>query len=229
MCHRQNQSVRRMGREKTRRQPELLVPLARRGQGPMCAQIQQALRQAIRERRLQPGMVVPSTRTLAADLGVSRGVVVEAYDQLVAEGYLIATPGSATRVTTSARPAAVPPCKPDQPAFEIDFRPGHPDLGSFPRNQGETLADLLRWDTSYAVGSYVLEAGCGVGVQTLTLARKSPGTRITGVDVSEAALDEARREKAAAGRTNVQFSRVRHPVAAVRAVVVRSRLRLFRA
>ena len=98
----------------------------------MCAQIQQALRQAIRERRLQPGMVVPSTRTLAADLGVARGVVVEVYDQLVAEGYLIAIPGSATRVTTSARPAAVPPCKPDQPAFEIDFRPGHPDLGSFP-------------------------------------------------------------------------------------------------
>jgi GntR family transcriptional regulator / MocR family aminotransferase len=114
----------------------------------MCAQIRQALRQAIRERRLQPGTIVPSTRTLADDLGVSRGVVVEAYDQLIAEGYLVATPGSATRVTTSVRAAAARPCEPEQATFEIDFRPGHPDLRSFPweawrrssRNTLQTMA-----------------------------------------------------------------------------------------
>jgi GntR family transcriptional regulator/MocR family aminotransferase len=60
----------------------------------MHQQIQQALREAIRARRVQPGAAVPSTRTLAADLGVSRGVVVQAYDQLIAEGYLISTQGA---------------------------------------------------------------------------------------------------------------------------------------
>ena len=82
-----------MSCERTSRRPELLVTLARRGQISMCGQIQQALRLAIRERRLQPGTAVPSTRTFADDLGVSRGVVVGAYAQLIAEGYLVATPG----------------------------------------------------------------------------------------------------------------------------------------
>lgn len=122
-----------MPRDRTSRTPELLIALARRGQGSMHVQIQQALRRAIRDRRLRPGTAVPSTRTLADDLGVSRGVVVEAYDQLIAEGYLVATPGSATRVTASARRSMAPRREPAQAGFEIDFRPGHPDLRSFPR------------------------------------------------------------------------------------------------
>ena len=63
---------------RTSSKPELLVELTGSGRHPMHLQIQQALRQAIRERRLLPGTAVPSTRTLADDLGVSRGVVVEA-------------------------------------------------------------------------------------------------------------------------------------------------------
>ena len=55
------------------------------------------LRTAIRSRSLPAGTVLPASRTLAADLGVSRGVVVRAYEQLTAEGYLQAVRGSGTR------------------------------------------------------------------------------------------------------------------------------------
>lgn len=117
---------------RTSRGPELLITLTPRARQPMHVQIQQAVRQAIRERRLRPGAAVPSTRTLAADLQVSRGVVVEAYDQLIAEGYLLATPGASTRVAESVRPAASEPVEPEPARFEFDFRPGEPDLRSFP-------------------------------------------------------------------------------------------------
>jgi SAM-dependent methyltransferase len=75
------------------------------------------------------------------------------------------------------------------------------------QDQAGTLVELLHWDTSYPAGSRVLEAGCGVGAQTLTLARKSPGARITCVDLSEASLAQAKRKADAAGLTNVQFQR----------------------
>jgi ubiquinone/menaquinone biosynthesis C-methylase UbiE len=73
------------------------------------------------------------------------------------------------------------------------------------QDQAGTLVELLHWDTSYPGGSSVLEAGCGVGAQTLTLARNSPDARFTCVDLSEVSLAEARRRAAAAGLTNVEF------------------------
>jgi ubiquinone/menaquinone biosynthesis C-methylase UbiE len=73
------------------------------------------------------------------------------------------------------------------------------------QDQAGALVELLHWDTSYPPGSSVLEAGCGVGAQTLTLARRSPDARITAVDLSEASLAHAKREVDAAGLTNVQF------------------------
>jgi SAM-dependent methyltransferase len=71
------------------------------------------------------------------------------------------------------------------------------------QDQAGTLVDLLHCDTSYAPGSAVLEAGCGVGAQTVTLAQRSPGAKFTSVDVSAESLAEARR--AAAGIGNVEF------------------------
>src|SRR6202048_3704788 len=71
------------------------------------------------------------------------------------------------------------------------------------QDQAGTLVDLLHSDTSYPPGSVVLEAGCGVGAQTVTLAQRSPGARFTSVDVSAASLAEARGGTQAAGRTNV--------------------------
>jgi len=64
---------------------------------------------------------------------------------------------------------------------------------------------LLHSDTAFPAGSRVLEAGCGVGAQTVTLARNSPQAAITSVDISEASVTEARRRVAAAGLTNVEF------------------------
>jgi len=73
------------------------------------------------------------------------------------------------------------------------------------QDQASTLVDLLHSDTSYPAGSRVLEAGCGVGAQTITLSRNSPDAFITSVDISETSLLEARKTAAAAGLTNVEF------------------------
>jgi SAM-dependent methyltransferase len=73
------------------------------------------------------------------------------------------------------------------------------------QDQAGALIDLLHSDTSYPPGSVVLEAGCGVGAQTVTLAQRSPGARFTSIDVSAASLAEAKRKTDAARLTNVQF------------------------
>lgn len=73
------------------------------------------------------------------------------------------------------------------------------------QDQAGTLVDLLHSDTTYPPGSTVLEVGCGVGAQTITLAQRSPGARFTSVDVSAESLAEAKRMTDAAGPTNVIF------------------------
>lgn len=71
------------------------------------------------------------------------------------------------------------------------------------QDQAATLVELLHADTAYPAGSRVLEAGCGVGAQTITLARNSPDAVITAVDISEASIATARHSVAAAGLRNV--------------------------
>ena len=73
------------------------------------------------------------------------------------------------------------------------------------QDQASTLVELLHSDTAYPAGDHVLEAGCGVGAQTITLARNSPAALITSVDISPESIAEAERKVAAAGLTNVQF------------------------
>ena len=75
------------------------------------------------------------------------------------------------------------------------------------QDQASTLVELLHSDTKYPAGSKVLEAGCGVGAQTLTLAKNSPDALITSVDISETSLVEARKKAMAAGLTNVYFEK----------------------
>jgi SAM-dependent methyltransferase len=70
------------------------------------------------------------------------------------------------------------------------------------RDQAGTLVELLHGDTAYPAGARVLEAGCGVGAQTVTLARRSPQARFTSVDISAESVQEARRRTA--GLANVE-------------------------
>ena len=125
--------------------PELLVRLDRSARQPLRAQLETSLREAIRGGRLRAGERLPSSRELARELGVSRGMVQDCYGQLLAEGYLTSRTGSATRVAgigghqagdqPVARPAAAPPSgRPSpEPPLLADFKPGVPDLSSFPR------------------------------------------------------------------------------------------------
>jgi len=75
------------------------------------------------------------------------------------------------------------------------------------QDQASTLTELLHADSLFSPGSLVLEAGCGVGSQTLTLARQNPSAFFTSMDISELSLEQARRRLQAAGLTNVQFQR----------------------
>ncbi|MFF6832356.1 PLP-dependent aminotransferase family protein [Streptomyces sp. NPDC012438] len=131
--------------------PAVGAPARRRGRA-----LQEALREAVRSGRLAAGTRLPSTRELAADLGVSRGLVTEAYEQLTAEGYLRGERGAGTWVGGAVRapggggsgtagadgrgvrgpvagvggPVAGPPGS----GLRVDFRPGVPDLSLFPRS-----------------------------------------------------------------------------------------------
>jgi GntR family transcriptional regulator / MocR family aminotransferase len=112
---------------------DVLVEVRRDSRVPLHRQIETSVREAIRAGRLIHGASLPPTRALAAELGVSRGVVVEAYQQLVAEGYLTSRAGSFTRVAVgserTARPA--PPAAPEAP--RVDFCPCRADVSHFPR------------------------------------------------------------------------------------------------
>jgi SAM-dependent methyltransferase len=72
-------------------------------------------------------------------------------------------------------------------------------------DQAQTLLDLLHAGTTYPAGSRVLEAGCGVGAQTVTLAQRSPAARFVSIDVEQASVAEAQTRVREAGLTNVEL------------------------
>lgn len=102
------------------------------GRGRRVA-LENALRLAIRDGRLPSGERLPSSRALAAQLRLARGTVVEAYSQLVAEGYLRARPGAVTEVAHAPDLQPARGVDPVRPRIAADFRWGFPDLSSFPR------------------------------------------------------------------------------------------------
>lgn len=126
-----------MASERTSRQPELLLGISRAGEGTLHRQIEQALRDAIRSGRLGAGSAVPSSRSLARDLRVSRGVVVEAYAQLAAEGYLSVRQGAQTVVADGAVMAPRSVSEKAAAPLKMDFRPGLPELRLFPHKDWE--------------------------------------------------------------------------------------------
>ncbi|MEA2147803.1 MAG: GntR family transcriptional regulator / MocR family aminotransferase [Solirubrobacteraceae bacterium] len=116
---------------------ELVVDLDRAGGDALHRQIEASIRARVRSGALPAGIALPPTRALAAQLGVSRGVIVEAYAQLVAEGYLTSRSGGYTQVAptpTAASPLTAPrPRRPGPLRPAVDFGYGRGNLAAFPR------------------------------------------------------------------------------------------------
>jgi len=100
---------------------------------PLHRQIETSLRDSIRAGRLPRGSSLPPSRVLAADLGVSRGVVVEAYQQLASEGYLASRTGGYTQVAAGPSPARAGLQLARKAPPRIDLSYGRADVSSFPR------------------------------------------------------------------------------------------------
>jgi GntR family transcriptional regulator / MocR family aminotransferase len=112
----------------------MLVELDRAAELPLHEQLERTLRENIRCGRLSAGARLASTRALAVELGISRGVVTEAYGQLAAEGYIETRQGAPVRVARAVRGAEeAVPARSLLPRFNYNFYPGLPDLASFPR------------------------------------------------------------------------------------------------
>ncbi|MBL1095472.1 MocR-like pyridoxine biosynthesis transcription factor PdxR [Streptomyces coffeae] len=115
---------------------DLHLDLPRGGGTGVRAALMRSLRDAVREGRLAPGTRLPSSRSLAVDLGIARNTVADAYGELVAEGWLTARQGSGTRVARRVvAPVPAPPRRPEAAARPLyDLTPGSPDVSSFPRS-----------------------------------------------------------------------------------------------
>ena len=126
---------------------------------PKRVQLERQLRDAIRSGRLRPGARLPPSRQFAEDLGVSRGVVVEAYAQLTAEGYLLSRPRAGTRVRDVGRRARTQDAAPGHqlPPVRYELRSGAPDPAAFPRRAwisatGRALRELPDADLLGPIG-----------------------------------------------------------------------------
>src|ERR1700685_3576765 len=114
----------------TRTNSELLVMVRHDAHVPLHRQIETSIRDSIRAGRLPRGSSLPPSRVLAADLGVSRGVVVEAYQQLAAEGYLASRAGGYTQVAAGQPLAVTDPPGAREPRPAIDLSYGRADVSS---------------------------------------------------------------------------------------------------
>ncbi len=120
-----------MGLSESPKAHELLIELDRAGREPLRHQLERMLRAGIEDGSLPDGTRLPSTRSLAEQLGVSRGVVVDAYAQLMAQGLLRSRPRSASIVCASQSPPPVPPRRAS--GYRFVLNPNAPDLSLFPR------------------------------------------------------------------------------------------------
>jgi GntR family transcriptional regulator / MocR family aminotransferase len=164
--------------------PEVLLDwVGEAGKAPGMQQLSRALREAIRSARLRPGVRLPASRALARQLGCSRWVVVQAYEQLTAEGYLESLVGSGTRVHGLPAPRTLT----EETARELrswrfDFRPGIPDLAQFPR------AEWLRATRAAlnAAPTVALDYGDPDGLRSVRESLADYLGRVRGVDASAA-------------------------------------------
>ncbi len=142
----------------------LWIPIDRTKDAPLIRQVYRQIRTAILQGELLAGEKLPSTRELANELHVSRNVVIEAYDQLLAEGYLVTRQGAGTYVAEGTYLEQVP-SEQTTSSFEqkveltpkkdmIDFRSGIPDLTFFPRRIWAKLSYEVCHDISHSLLSY---------------------------------------------------------------------------
>jgi GntR family transcriptional regulator / MocR family aminotransferase len=126
--------------------PGLPVALERGAGATLHEQLERWLRDQVRAGKLAPGDRLPSSRGLATELGVSRGVVLEAYAQLSAEGYLTASQGAPTRIAATFSLERPPVAAGSlAPHYQHDLQPGIPDLPAFPRSSWlRSLRTVLR-------------------------------------------------------------------------------------
>jgi GntR family transcriptional regulator/MocR family aminotransferase len=164
-----------------------LLDLSASADASLCERLKRALRREIRNGRIGLGSALPPSRKLAQDLDCSRWVVNEAYSQLIAEGYLEARMGSATRVRWAGdeAPAHVETVVTQQPGARFDLAPGLPDLRGFPRRQ---WADAVRTHTLRApVGQLGYPEAQGHPVLRQLLAeylRRARGTAASAADIT---------------------------------------------
>src|SRR5207248_1957661 len=170
-----------------------------------------------RSGRLSPNSILPPSRVLARDLGVSRGVVVGAYEQLTSEGFLISLPRGRTIVAPRAR-TVIPRARAAAPqVLRYDFRPGLPDVREFPRREwGRAAKQALR-----AASDRDLGYGDISGVERLRTCLAEYLARVRAVDTTPGdvlicggvtqALGLAVRALVASGIRNVAIEDPSHP------------------
>jgi GntR family transcriptional regulator/MocR family aminotransferase len=194
---------------------ELLLEIELR-RGRLRRSLTEALRSGVQEGRLPAGTVLPSSRRLAVDLGVSRGVVTDTYDQLVSEGYLEVTPRFAPVVAGVA--AGQPPAaEPGAPRWRFDFSATTPDVGLFPRRawvraveRALRTAPDAALDYGHARGQIALRIALSAYLARVRGVRVDPG-RIVVTQGFGQALDLLCRVLSGRGATTVAMETPSHP------------------
>lgn len=176
------------------------------------AGLQAGLRTAIREGRIPGGVRLPSTREFAASLEIARGTVVEAYAQLVAEGYLRSARGSGTRVADHVHAEATPVAPTPQSAraatgARYDLRAGVPDLSLFPGSDwawalGEAARSIGPSDLGYGdpLGNWVLREALSAYLVRVRGAHATSANLLVGIGYQQCLAIVARSLSAAGVR-----------------------------
>jgi len=161
-----------------------MVQLDRTTTEPLHRQIEVSIRESIRAGRLPQGASLPPSRRVAADLGVSRGVVVEAYQQLTAEGYLTSRSGGYTQVAAAPKAEPGPRSTRAGSTPVVDFGYGRADLSGFPRAAWLRSVRRILADTPGELFGYL--PGHGVPALRTALAdylNRVRGTAAVGDDI----------------------------------------------
>jgi GntR family transcriptional regulator/MocR family aminotransferase len=182
----------------------------------MRRSLSEALRAAIQDGRLTSPTVLPSSRRLAANLGVSRGVVSDAYDQLASEGYLEVKPRSAPVVAAVVMEPPTPP-EPPAPSWRFDFHATTPDVRLFPRRawlraveRGLRLAPHAALDYGDRRGRIELRSALSAYLARVRGVRVNPGQMVITQGFTQG-LDLLCRVLVARGASAVAMETPSHP------------------